>query len=276
MSSIALEEGGAYQSLQMMLQDEFGIVIGEERRNSITAKLKPVMSAFSLDSLDALVAALQTQESIAIKNRILQAITAYEAEWFEPRELFNLLDQYLLPNMLESGRTDYRIWVVGSGDGQLPYSLAMKIHQALKQAGSSLNAKIEATDISAAVISKAAQGTFEQASMKGMQAPLQQKYMAEQSGQWQVSDDIRSMVAFSTCNLLEDFEDKGHFDLIICLDVLVYFSVPVKTRLLNAFAHLLDPSGILIAGMNEPVLPFNDNFEMVRHEAGIFYRQKAY
>jgi chemotaxis methyl-accepting protein methylase len=58
--------------------------------------------------------------------------------------------------------------------------------------------------------------------------------------------------------------------------VLVYFSVPVKTRLLNAFAHLLDPSGILIAGMNEPVLPFNDNFDMVRHDAGIFYRQKAY
>ena len=88
MSSIALEEGGAYQSLQMMLQDEFGIVIGEERRNAITAKLNPVMSAFSLDSLDALVDALRTRESGAIKNGILQAITAYETAWFSPKELF--------------------------------------------------------------------------------------------------------------------------------------------------------------------------------------------
>ena len=83
------------------------------------------------------------------------------------------------------------------------------------------------------------------------------------------------MTAFSTCNLLEDFEGKGHFDLIICLDVLVYFSVPVKAQLLESFANLLDPSGILIAGINEPVLPFNSNFDMVRHDAGIFYRQKA-
>ncbi|MGD2160779.1 MAG: CheR family methyltransferase [Gammaproteobacteria bacterium] len=276
MSSIALEEGGAYQSLQMLLQDEFGVVIGEERKNSITAKLKPVMVAFNFDSLDALVDALRTQESGAIKNSILQAITAYEAEWFDPPALFNLLDEYLLPNMLDSSRTDYRIWVVGSGDGQLPYSLAMKIHQAMKQAGSSLNVKIEATDISDAIISKASEGLFEEASMHGMLEPYQKKYMTEHSGEWQVNDDIRSMVGFSTCNLLEDFEDKGYFDLVICLDVLVYYSVPVKTRLLNAFAALLDPSGILIAGMNEPVLPFNDNFEMVRHDAGIFYRQKAY
>jgi chemotaxis protein methyltransferase CheR len=276
MSSIALEEGGAYQSLQLMLQDEFGIVIGEERKNSITAKLKPVMSAFSLDSLDALVAALRTEESAAIKNAILQAITAYEAEWFEPEELFNLLDEYLLPDMLNASRNQYRIWVIGSGDGQLPYSLAMKIHQAVKQANASTTVKIEATDISDADINKAAKGVFEEASMKGMLDSFRKKYMNEQSGQWLVNDDIRSMIDFSTCNLLEDFEDKGHFDLIICLDVLVYFSVPVKGRLLNAFASLLDPSGILIAGMNEPVLPFNSNFDMVRHDAGIFYRQKAY
>jgi chemotaxis protein methyltransferase CheR len=275
MSSIALEEGGAYQSLQMLLQDEFGVVIGEERKKSITAKLRPVMVAFNLDSLDALVDALRIEESAAIKNSILQAITAYEVEWFDPPALFNLLDEYLLPNMLDSSRTDYRIWVVGSGDGQLPYSLAMSIHQAMKQAGSPLNVKIEATDISAAIISKASQGLFEEASMHGMQDAYQKKYMTEHAGQWQVNDDIRSMVDFSTCNLLEDFEDKGHFDLVICLDVLVYYPVPVKTRLLNAFATLLDPSGILIAGMNEPVLPFNDNFDMVRHDAGIFYRQKS-
>lgn len=276
MSSIALEEGGAYQSLQMMLQDEFGIVIGEERRNAITAKLNPVMSAFRLDSLDALVDALRTKESVAIKNSVLQAITAYETEWFKPKELFNLLDEYLLPNMLDSSRKNYRIWVIGCGDGQLPYSLAMKIRQATKQANASIPITIEATDISEAVINKAATGKFEQAAMKGMPDQLQKKYMVEQSGQWQVSEDVRSMIDFSTCNLLEDFEDKGHFDLIICLDVLVYYSVPVKGRLLNAFSTLLDPSCILIAGMNEPVLPFNDNFEMVRHNAGIFYRQKAY
>ena len=55
MTSISSEQGGAYQSLQMVLQDEFGIVIGEERKNAISAKLAPVISEYRLGSLDALV-----------------------------------------------------------------------------------------------------------------------------------------------------------------------------------------------------------------------------
>jgi len=275
MSSISLEQGGAYQSLQMVLQNEFGIVIGEERRNSITAKLNPVISEYNLDSLQTLVDEMHNKDSDGIRNGVLQAITSHEDAWFEPKELFNLLDEYLLPEMLNTGRSNYRIWVIGSNAGQLPYSLAMKIHHAGKQANSATRLTIEATDISGIAVHTAATGLYEEASMEGMVNPYQKKYVDEQSGQWRVIDDIKSMINFSSCNLLEDFEDKGHFDLIICLDVLVYFSVPVRAKLLESFSTLLDPSGILIAGMSEPVLPLNNNFEMVRHDAGIFYRQKA-
>jgi len=275
MSSISPEERGAYQSLQTVLQNEFGIVIGEERKNSITAKLKPVISEFSLDSLQALVSEMQNKGSSKIKNGVLQAITSHEDAWFEPEELFNLLDDYLLPDILNPDRNNYRIWVIGCNTGQLPYSLAMKINQAGKQANAAASVTIEATDISKIAVNSAAGGVFEEASMDGMVDPYQKIYMDEQSGQWRVIDDIKSMINFSSCNLLEDFEDKGHFDLIICLDVLVYFSVPVKAQLLESFSTLLDPSGILIAGMTEPVLPLNNNFDMVRHDAGIFYRQKT-
>ena len=275
MSSMSLESGGAYQSLQMVLQDEFGIVIGDERENAITAKLKSVISEFRLDTLDELVGEMQNRDAVSIRNGVLQAITSHEDAWFEPKELFNLLDNYLLDDMLKPDRKNYRIWVIGSGAGQLPYSLAMKIHHATKESNVGTRVIIEATDISEAVVDGAARGVFEETSMQGMEDPYQKKYTDHRSGQWHISDDIRSMVSFSTCNLLEDFEYKGHYDLIVCLDVLIYFSVPVRTRLLHSFSNLLDPSGVLIAGMTEPVLPFNNNFDMVRHDAGIFYRQKS-
>jgi chemotaxis protein methyltransferase CheR len=274
MSSIESAEGGAYQSLQMFLQEEFGIVIGEERERSITTQLEPVISQYSLDSLQALVDEMQ-KDAVHIRNSVLQAITSHEDNWFEPRELFTLLDDYLLGEIVEAGRKRYRIWVIGSRSGQLPYSLAMKIQQAVQQTNSSTRVAIEATDIDEAAVNAAVKGVYSQASVEGVDDQYRKKYLEEESGQWYVTGDIKSMVDFSTCNLLDDFEDKGHFDLIICHDVLVYFSVPVKTRLLDSFATLLDPSGILVAGVGEPVLPFNDNFEMVRHEAGIFYRQKA-
>jgi chemotaxis protein methyltransferase CheR len=65
----------------------------------------------------------------------------------------------------------------------------------------------------------------------------------------------------------------GHCDLIICPDELIYFSSAIKSEILNGFAELLDSSGMLIVGMNEPVIPFCDKFEPVNHESGIFYRQ---
>lgn len=275
MSSISLEQRGAYQSFQMVLQNEFGIVIGEERENTIMAKLKPVISEFSLDSLQALVSEMEKKGSSKIINAVLQAITSHEDAWFEPKELFNLLDDYLLPDMLKPGRNNYRIWVIGCNTGQLPYSLAMKISEAGKLANAATSVTIEATDISEVAVNRAEKGVFEEASMEGMVDPYKKKYMDEQSGRWRVNDDIKSMINFSICNLLQDFEDKGHFDLIICQDVLVYFSVPVKAQLLESFSTLLDPSGILIAGMTEPILPLNSNFDMVRHDAGIFYRQKT-
>ena len=275
MSSISLQEGGAFQSLQMVLQDDFGIVIGEERQKAIAAKLGPVLTEFSFGSLDALVEEAQNRDALDLRNSILHAITAHQDPWFQPGELFDLFNEYLLAEILNSDRKQYRIWVVGCGAGQLPYSLAMKIHEATKDSKSAPGVTIEATDVSDSIVQNAARGVFDEASMEDMIDPYRQRYMDEKAGQWHVVDEIKSMVRFSTCNLLEDFDDKGHFDLIICVDLLVYFSVPVRAQILESFASLLDPAGILVAGINEPVLPFNKDFDMVRHDAGIFYRQKS-
>ena len=273
--SIAIEEGNTYQSLQMVLQDAFGVVIGEGSSNSIFAKLKPVMAEFDLDSLDVLIAELQKDASSSLKNSVLQAVTTHEDAWFSPPALFNLLDDYLLADILESGRSKYRIWVIGCRAGQLPYSLAMRIHQAGKKANSSTQVTIEATDATASAVSIAAKGAYEPTSMSGMTDDSRKKYMAEKSGLWRVNDDIRSMVSFAAANLRDNIEDKGRFDLIICHDVLVYFAYPVKTALVESFANLLDPSGILVSSLNEQDLPPNEYFDTVHHDSGIFYRQKA-
>jgi chemotaxis protein methyltransferase CheR len=273
--SSALDESNVFQSLQLVLQDAFGVVIGEGCNRSVLAKLKPVISEFGLAGLEDLVAELSKNNSSQIKNSVLQAITAHDAAWFEPNELFNLVEDYLLADILESGRNNYRIWVVGCGTGQLPYSLAMSIQQARQLQNSSTKVSIEATDVPATMVSSAASGRYQPDALQGLPDQLRNRYMNQKSGLWEVSDDIKSMVSFSECHLFDDFEHKGYFELIICLDVLIYFSMPVKKKLLDSFARMLDPSGILVAGLNEPVLPFNQDFDMVRHDAGIFYRQKA-
>jgi chemotaxis methyl-accepting protein methylase len=64
-------------------------------------------------------------------------------------------------------------------------------------------------------------------------------------------------------------------DLIICPDVLVYYSNGVKASILSQFAEQLKPGGIFLAGNNQAVVPFSQDFERVDHPAGIFYRKKS-
>ena len=97
--------------------------------------------------------------------------------------------------------------------------------------------------------------------------------MTRKNDEWEIEPSIRSMLHFKTCSLLDGIEDMGHFDLVICLDVLIYFSNGVKKRIIDALADVLDPSGILIVGANESVTPFSKRFELISHETGTFFRQ---
>jgi len=99
------------------------------------------------------------------------------------------------------------------------------------------------------------------------------KYLTGNEGLWEVDESLRSILHFTSCDLLGGATSMGDCDLIICPDELIYFSNGVKRGILEDFAQLLDPSGILIVGANEPVVPFCDRFELVNHESGTFYRQ---
>jgi chemotaxis methyl-accepting protein methylase len=55
--------------------------------------------------------------------------------------------------------------------------------------------------------------------------------------------------------------------------VLIYFSASIRSQILKDFAQLQDPSGMLIVGSGEAVMPFSQSYTRVAHDAGVFYRQ---
>ncbi len=262
-----------YQSMMLALRDTLGVVVVDENHGLITDKLKPIMAEFDIDSLEVLADRLHDEQSGHLRTGVLQAITAHDTAWSGYPGLSSLMNEYVLPDMVNQNRMDYRLWTVGCGHGQIAYSLAMLIDEFKQKNGLSTNVEIVATDISEPAVQQAAEGSFDEAMLQGLTKPYLQKYMTSENGQWRVNESLRSMLYFSACDLLEPFDSMGHFDLIICPDVLIYFSAQIKSDILEGFARLLDPSGILIVGSSESVLPFTSHFELVDHEAGVFYRQ---
>lgn len=273
MTTVSDDKVDEYQALLLALEEVFGVVVGEQKRSLMTTKFQSVMESFGIDSLAMLANRIRGEQSHQLRAAVLQTITSNDVSWFSYPEISGLLNDYLLPNAVNQNKNDYRIWVVGSGFGQLAYSLAMSIEEFKQNHGISNDFEIVATDISEDVVNQAAKGRYDEAMLEGLSAHYKKQYMLPEDEHWTVSPAIKSMVRFATCDLLEMIDGMGHFDLVVCPDVFIYFSTSVKRKILEEMARLLDPSGILLVGANEPVVSFTKHFERVNHDAGVFYRQ---
>lgn len=273
MSPAAQKKADEFQVFLQAMQDVLGVVVDEEKQKSVNEKLAPVMESYGYESLVALAQGLRDESANDLCLSVLQAVTEHDSVWFDYPEIASLLNEYVLPGVVNQNAADFRIWLVGCGHGQIAYSLAITIDTFKQQYGMACNVEVVATDLSEETVKRASEGHFTSSMLSGLSDSLKQQYMTENNGLWDVDASIRSMIHFTSCELPGGVGGMRHFDLIICPDELVYFSNAVKSEILGGFAELLDSSGMLIVGSNEPVVPFCNQFEIVNHESGIFYRQ---
>ena len=273
MSPSAQKKADEFQIFLQAMRDVLGVVVDEEKRKSVNEKLAPVMESYGYESLGTLAQGMREESANNLCLSVLQAITEHDSVWFGYPEIASLLNEYVLPGVVNQNAADFRIWLVGCGHGQIAYSLAITIDAFKQQYGMACNVEVVATDLSEEAVKRASEGRFTSSMLTGLSESLKQQYMSENNGSWDIDASLRSMIHFTTCDLPGGVGGMGHCDLIICSDQLVYFSNAVKSEILGGFAELLDPSGMLIVGANEPVVPFCEQFEIVNHESGIFYRQ---
>lgn len=269
-SSATIEE---YQALLLAMQDVLGVVVTEGKRDFISERIDKVMNQYAIDSLPELAERIRKNPDDGLNTLILEALSEHDNSWNAHPDLSRLFHMYILPSLAESKRKKFRIWVVGCGKGQLPYSVAMNIAEYQQTHRLDTDFEIIATDISSSDIEFADSAHYEATMLEDMPPTWQKKYMENDNAGWTLKKPIRNMVKFSTCDLLLPVESMGHFDLIVCVDVLIYFSASIRSQILKDFAHLLDPSGILVVGSGEAVMPFSQSYTRVAHEAGVFYRQ---
>ena len=169
------------------------------------------------------------------------------------------------------------IWVVGCGQGQSAYSLAMEIAEYEGKTGETKNFQLFATDSTERDIKQAQSATYRAQQLSGLSEGYKKLYTTinDTGDRWSIKDKIRKNIQFSQCDLTEDFQSMQAMDLIICPEVLVYFSNGVKAGILQQFSTLLKSGGIFLTGSNQAVTPLSEGFERVEHPTGVFYRQKS-
>ena len=260
-----------YESLLVALQNVLGIIVPDGQRSNLVERIEPLLSSYKLDSFALLAEKLQGKDADVCVN-VLDVISQRQPVWSLSAEAKNILHKYIFAQLPDKAK----IWIVGCGQGQLAYSAVMEIDKYEQKSGKAKKFQLIATDVLQDDINQAERAIYNTQQLSTLFDEDKKRFFTlnEKAGCVQVKDKFRQQITFSSCDLIEGFQSLGQMDLIICPEVLVYFSTSVKAGIIQQFADLLKSGGILLTGYNQTIAA-GYGLERVDHPAGVFYRKKS-
>lgn len=265
-----------YEAFKTFLQDACGILLGDNKQYLVKSRLRRILEENNLNSLGELLDRLKRVGRSGLRELVIDAMTTNETLWFRDNHPFRILQDKLLPEFAERNSLQpLRIWSAACSTGQEPYSVGMVVDEFRRnRPGKLRDVKITATDISKSV-EVARRGEYEMIAIGRGLSPERQKqfFTPSANGGWQIKPQIKAMVEFKELNLLERYM-LGKFDIIMCRNVLIYFSADLKKDILTRLHGALNPGGYLILGASESLNGLPDLYEMVQCHPGIIYRKK--
>jgi two-component system, chemotaxis family, CheB/CheR fusion protein len=186
-------------------------------------------------------------------------------QFFRDPDAFAYLRSDILPNLITQARERDRVlrfWTAGCASGEEPYSLAMLLTDLLGAELSEWSVKIFATDLDEAAISFARRGLYSENLLKGIPTEYCDRFFERADHDYRISKTLRQMVIFGQ----QDLSRSAPFpriDLVLCRNVLIYFTPELQEYVLNQFAFSLSPGGYLFLGKAETVRPTQSFYELV-------------
>lgn len=197
----------------------------------------------------------------------LDRMTINVSEFWRNPNRWEVLRDTILPEIQAGGRGRLKLWSAACSTGEEPYTLSMILADKGLQGQSS----ILATDIDDGALSKAKNGLYLERSLKDVPKDVAARYFKPEGPMYRISDTLKKNIDFRKQNLLLDTFDTG-FDLIVCRNVMIYFTEEAKNKLYHKFAASLRPGGYLFVGSTEQIFtPGQYGFESTET---FFYRKK--
>lgn len=205
------------------------------------------------------------RENEELYSEFLSYITINVSEFFRNPRQWDILKNIVLPEYLS--KDEIRIWSCACSTGDEPYSLAMLLAEFI----SMKKIKIFATDIDKMVLKQAKKGIYDYKSLLNVPSEMLGRYFKRiDSKHYKISDEIKKCVHFRRLNLLED-EFPKRTDLILCRNVIIYFTDDAKNALYKKFYNSLNSNGVLFLGCTEQIVDYKEyNYDLIE---SFFYKK---
>jgi chemotaxis protein methyltransferase CheR len=183
----------------------------------------------------------------AARDEFLDRVTINVSNLWRNPEQWERLRHDVVPALAADGTL--RAWSAGCSYGAEAYTLAA----VCRRVAPGCRVEIRGTDIDARMVARAREGRFSAGDARtAPAADLERAFDRDGSG-WRAKPELRMMVKFATGDLLRDPVGKASFDLILCRNVVIYFTEPVRDALHERLATALRPGGYLMVGSSERV-----------------------
>lgn len=180
-------------------------------------------------------------------------LTINVSEFYRNPDQWRLMDKEIIPELIGKFGKNLKIWSAACSTGDEPYSLVMALSRHIP-----LNMiRITATDLDKQVIAKAKVGLYSEKSIAAVPDDFKKKYFTKIGLSYQISNEIKSRVEFKEHNLLESNYPKD-YHMIVCRNVLIYFTEEAKDEVFRKFYQTLAPGGILFIGSTEQIINHRD------------------
>jgi chemotaxis protein methyltransferase CheR len=255
-----------------LVYDKAGIALGPQKESLVSSRIGKRMRQLGIADFESYYRCVEEDASGEELVEMLNAISTNVTHFFrEPRHFEILRDR--LRQWEAAGQSSYRIWCAAASTGEEPYTIAMTVRSALRDAR---DVKILATDISTKVLRIAKAGAYEARHLEKVPDRMGKIYFrkrdTDDEKRYEVVDELKRMMTFARLNLAHPpYPMKGPFDVVFCRNVMIYFDNAVRKGLLSEAWRLLKPGGYLMVGHAESLSGMLSDFKSV--EPSVYIKQ---
>ena len=235
-----------YEDFKDVVLDLSGIDLNAYKERQMKRRIDALIKKHNCSTYGDYISAIKQDKEKY--EEFINYLTINVSEFYRNPTQWVTLEKEIIPMLLQNKKT-LSIWSAACSTGDEPYSVAMVLSKFLPLS----SIKITATDIDKEILEKARVGIYSAKSVANVPTEMKSKFFAVTKDLYHISPELQQCITFKEHNLLKDPYPQN-VDLIICRNVLIYFTEEAKSEIYTKFSQALNKDGILFVGSTEQII----------------------
>lgn len=273
-------QSDVFISFRDFVYKQSGIYFTETKKYLLEGKIAKRLLTLKMTRFDEYLRYVQSPQGRTELPALYEAITINETYFFRSEPQFDAMISVLLPEIIASKRDSamptVKIWSAASSSGEEAYTMAILLNEKIKPQFPNVKFTVVGTDINNTVLEAARSGIYRDYAIRNVPPLWLKKYFRRDNERYHLNDEIKRQVTFTNLNLFDAtaMRAMSNFDLIFCCNVLIYFDVASKQKVVSSLHSSLNKNSYLFIGYSESLHGISKDFKLIHLPKAMVYKKE--